>query len=218
MLAIQPHYDDALFSAGATLASMRTEVADILTIYSGFPTPPLQTHYDVNCGFTSSEQAMFDRRLENARAAAVLGLVAQLREGELLDQQYGGASDEHSAAEIIRHYAGPAVHMLAPLGILHSDHVACADAAVRCFKNVLGSSVRLWLYEDLPYRVLHPEFTLERIAGLRESGLRLDLMASRYTAEDLAWKRAAIACYRSQLDDPSPPELLVPERLWEVSR
>jgi LmbE family N-acetylglucosaminyl deacetylase len=108
--------------------------------------------------------------------------------------------------------------VFAPLGIGHPDHELVARLVREaCPLTVENDLVGITVYEELPYRVLHPEqvtaaFDRIRAEGWSVGDLPLPLgQGPRWMKED------AIAKYRSQFpngaDDPC---LLVPERCWQI--
>ena len=70
MLVVSPHYDDALLSA---FALSTQPGADVLTVFTGSPTPAVSTEWDSTCGFVDSHTAMRARVAEDDEAFAGLG-------------------------------------------------------------------------------------------------------------------------------------------------
>ncbi|MBO9353803.1 PIG-L family deacetylase [Bordetella petrii] len=218
VLAISPHFDDAVFSCGAWLAACPGST--VLTVYSGVPpsTAPLPD-WDRRCGFQRADQAMMARYEENRAAMAVLG-ARGLGLG-LLDDQYHGPPLE--AGRITGMLATALTTLqpdivLAPLGLFHRDHVRVADAALtvwRLFQQSLGGT---WLaYEEALYR-RKPGLVQQRLADLHAQHIRATPAAGPpYLGER---KTHAVAAYASQLDAlglmPGQGDDAAPERYWRL--
>ena len=90
-IVVSPHFDDAVLSLGAWLASIagRGEHNEIVTVFGGDPTSDLPAaEWDRLCGFSTAGAAARARREEDRRACEILGI-----RGECLafpDEQYGG--------------------------------------------------------------------------------------------------------------------------------
>ncbi|SAL38345.1 LmbE family protein [Caballeronia udeis] len=155
-LVISPHFDDAVFSCGATLAAHPGTV--VYTVFSGCPASDVTTDWDRHCGFDNAAQAMQARSLEDDRALDVLNAVPD--RGDFLDAQYvpsaprvHAPTQQAIARALDRALRRHAAHTLViPFGLYHSDHklvhLACADVwranpELACFA-----------YEDALYRRL----------------------------------------------------------------
>lgn len=206
VLAVSSHLDDAILSAGQFIAGRGGNV-DILTIFSGIPMEKdLLTDYDKSCGFNSSKDAMVVRRQEDAEACAILN--ARAIHSNRLDSQYTKKQQDWLATTMelisMRKYE----IVLAPLGLRHPDHIDVSDQIITLnLKN-------LYLYEDLPTRVTHPELVFERLQELNLSKLRREFIGDGPIAD----KVRALWCYRSQIGrgDLNPYNLYVQERFWKV--
>lgn len=209
MMVISPHYDDAVYSLGGMLAATDDRVT-ILTAFSGQPAEGLCTEYDRACGFATSVDAMKAREDEDRRACLVLDVARRIRL-DWLDHQYAMPVNDMAMKLRLRELIRENTHVVAPLGIAHPDHSQLAAAALGCFAD----AETFWVYEELPYRVHFPEFTAEALDGIRALGLTAALLPEQ--PHDDGLKRAAVACYRSQLDDVHQPALFVPERIWQVT-
>ena len=207
VLLISPHLDDAILSAGQFIAG-RGGYADVLTVFSGIPLVNAEyvTDYDKECGFNTSRDAMVVRRKEDTEALSILN--ARPIYTDRLDSQYKGANKVGIAlTDILRKYATKEYEMvLAPLGLLHPDHIAVSDAVLK-----LGLQ-NLYLWEDLPARVTHPEAVVERLKKIPKA-------ESTFIGNGpIADKVRALWCYKSQMGrgDLNPYNLYVPERFWKV--
>jgi LmbE family N-acetylglucosaminyl deacetylase len=202
---VSPHLDDAALSLGQFLAA---EPAQVVTMFAGIPTTGGVTDYDRSCGFDSSATAMERRRDEDSRACFELG--ATPTHLGFLDLQYRDEPPDIDELARVLHSEirqGDEHMLYVPIGLGHPDHRIVSDAALQ----LPGT---LAFYEELPYRVLHPEQVHERLDVIRET-FKLQDMPLPLPAGDRATKARAIGCYRSQFpngaDDPC---LLVPERVW----
>lgn len=203
---ISPHLDDAVLSCGSWLAESGSPV---LTVFAGVPTSGILTPYDSACGFQTSNQAMLERRKEDAAALGELGC-AWARLG-YMDVQYrqerpAPVSLAADIADALRDLGAEGA--VVPAGIQHPDHLLCAEAC-----RVLASEDwPVWIYEELPYRVLYPDLARAALSAWQEAGFMLveDFLGGGETEA----KEQAVACYRSQTFDPHTP--FVPERYWQA--
>jgi LmbE family N-acetylglucosaminyl deacetylase len=212
-LVISPHLDDAALSCGQFLAGRPDAV--VVTVFAGIPKAKTTlTSYDRDSGFRSSHQAMESRRAEDREALAVLGAMP-VHLG-FTDHQYGQPMDRGQvaaavAAQVVKH--NPEL-VVAPLGLGHPDHELVREATLDVLRE---DPVPLWLFEDTPTCVLHPELVPPALGEVAARGL---------TAEPgfigdgpLAQKMAALWCYRSQLPMfDNHHTLLCPERFWHVTK
>lgn len=212
-LLISPHFDDAVLSAGQYMAGMKTK-CDVLTVFSEIPKDKgLQTPYDASCGFNSSEDAMVVRRQEDEAALAILG--AESLHLGLLDSQYpggGNGEDVYQALSKFHDEHGSEYDMvLAPLGLRHPDHKVVSWAV----QGVFHGHKDLYLWEDLPHRVTHPEEVFEQLEEFTDQKPVLTFIGDGPIAD----KVRALWCYKSQLakGDLNPYVLYVPERFWKIS-
>jgi len=156
-LLISPHLDDAVLSAGQFMAGRPD--CDVLTVFAGIPDGyEFLSDYDRDCGFTSSRDAMSIRRDEDNAACARLR--AKTIHLDFLDGQYMGGRERgkdvperDSIINAIRQVIdeGDYEMILAPLGLMHPDHIFLANLVI----TDIGPS-NLYLWEDLPARVLDP--------------------------------------------------------------
>ena len=201
MLAISPHLDDAIFSAGASLWTLRQRGWRVVvaTVFTGNVERP--SGFALACqldkGLAPEVDYMALRREEDRHACAMLGVEA--RHLPLLEAPHRGYSN--AAALFDGVLPGDRVHdevraqlsavladtkpdvVLAPLAIgSHVDHVV-----VRKSVEAMAGIQRLWLWEDWPY--------VDR-SGLpdRATACRLGFSPEARTA-----KARACASYVSQL-------------------
>ena len=195
---LSAHYDDAILSCGELIMDL-PEVL-ILTVFGGSPKQGL-TDYDKKCGFSSSIEAVETRRIENNRAALILG--AETLNLDYLDNQYD--SEPNILAEIqlldqLREITtGHFVY--APIGIMHPDHILL---------NKLASHLNnINYYEDIPHRVIWSDQMVDKIRSLK---LQPVSMPSGHRDK----KRSALKQYKSQINtgDLQMEWCLAPERYW----
>jgi LmbE family N-acetylglucosaminyl deacetylase len=221
MLVISPHYDDAALSAGQLIlgADMATM---IVTVCAGRPNPAQSTSFDAKCGFADSNTAIVSRHDENEDAARVLG--AATYDIGNLDGQYGTPLDASfvmsTLARCVRVIPDDARIVVAPLGLVHADHVAVADAVRSMRKFWSSHAIEVYAYEDLPARVVWPEEVSPALDVWRGLGWSPTL-AAPYPPGDLNTKLAACSMYASQWDEVcgvgGAACIAVPERIWRMS-
>jgi LmbE family N-acetylglucosaminyl deacetylase len=215
LLIVSPHLDDGVFSCGALLAQHPGSI--VVTALAGGPREGTGvTEWDCASGFATSADAVAARRAEDRAALAVLG--AEPRWLEFPDSQYGGSPDADTLAAALADIvttARPATVLL-PLGLFHSDHLLVHAAARRAVEH-LGLPCRL--YEDAIYR-RYAGLRDEKLGALAREGRTLAPVA---VAADTAPKRAAVACYRSQLcalatpGRPGHGDVFADERYWRFT-
>jgi LmbE family N-acetylglucosaminyl deacetylase len=213
VLVLSPHLDDAVFSCGELLTELRRPV--VATLFAGVPPPGTPAPpWDAACGFADGQQAMRERRLEDAEALRLLGALPE--HFDFLDHQYADAlgvprpPDRLAAgvAALIEAHR-PDVTLL-PLGLFHSDHALLHDAALAC----RGAPCAWLAYEDVPYR-RQPGLLQQRLQALAGRGLVATPMAERGRARER--KQAAVRTYRSQcraFGETSLSDTDAPEGYW----
>lgn len=194
-LVVSPHCDDGVFSCGALLASHPGST--VVTVFAGTPAryEPF-TEWDRACGFEPGDDVMAARRKEDAAALACLA--ARPLWLSFLDSQYGGTPgvDEVAAAlsAAIDSCAPRAIAF--PLGLFHSDHVLVREAmlALASRRELPAAAV----YVDALYRCI-PGAVEAELAALARRGYVLREREQDTDPAAAAAKRAAVACYASQL-------------------
>ena len=196
MAVVSTHLDDAVLSCAQVLAANPGAV--VVTVFSGGPDHWEQlTQWDADCGFRTGQDAIAARKAEDVLALAVLG--ARPRWVDLPEEQYGRPVTQEEVDDALRAGladAAPGTVVLAPVGVHHADHVLLGNAAVRLLAE--RPDLEWLLYEDLPYGSHHPDELAARLAELRAGGLRLEPHDGLGSAP-VAWKRAAMRRYRSQV-------------------
>lgn len=221
VVVCSPHFDDAALGAAHLLCAHPGST--VVTVYGGpparYPDPP--TEWDALGGFTSGDDVVALRRVEDARAMEVLG--AQPRWLEFVDHQYFADRDDRApvaavAAELERtvdDLAPTAVFL--PMGLANPDHVDTHDAGLQLAAR--RDDVAWFCYEDSGYKHI-PGMLAWRIAKLFKGPLWPTPMVVP-TVVDHARKRRAIEEYVSQLPPLDRDHALgaridgaVPEQFW----
>jgi len=222
-LIISPHLDDAVLGCGHWLAAHPGTT--VLTVFAGAPPDAAQrrTDWDGRCGFGDAAQAIAARRAEDA--AALRRLRAEPLWLDFLDSQYGDSPDAGKLADALqaRLQALSPRRLLLPLGLFHSDHQLCHEAACRAAQR-LPTPPLLLAYEDVGYRVM-PGLLQRRLAALAEAGVAATPEPGDAAADDAGWsacaaaKRAAVQAYASQwraLGRGMAADAEQPERRWRL--
>jgi LmbE family N-acetylglucosaminyl deacetylase len=107
--------------------------------------------------------------------------------------------------------------MVAPLGLKHPDHQLVAAACRRLAPQLWAAGKAVWVYEELPGRVLWPELVRPAL-DLWEAHLLVNLEPCFIGSGPMELKLEALSCYSSQLPllegMGSPCCWQVPERFW----
>jgi LmbE family N-acetylglucosaminyl deacetylase len=211
---VSPHLDDAVLSCGAWLAAQSH--ASVITVFAGAPPgdSPL-TDWDAACGFTSTGSVISSRRAEDAAALSVLDCTPIWL--DFLDDQYG---DRPAAREVAQALdaavtAIGATTVVGPLGLFHADHQLTHHACLQLLARYD------WLfYADVPYRSFSGDELEERLAALVRHGWAVERLPP---LDADATKRAAVACYSSQIrglcgpNGPGLDDSWQPEELYHLS-
>lgn len=209
ILIVSPHLDDAILSVGQFMADRPD--AEVITIFAGYPenSEAVSTAYDNKCGFKNAQDAMSVRRRENDEATALLNATAI--NFDFTDSQYEVEVKTHDIRNALQNLinCNDYEFIMAPLGIGHPDHLKVCEAVM-----TIDTELPIYLWEDLPLRVLSPELVSERLKKLRISADKL--VTHSTTGDKIAKKIRALACYKSQIGTGilDPYIMYVPERLW----
>jgi LmbE family N-acetylglucosaminyl deacetylase len=178
------------------------------------------TDWDQRCGFADAAQAVAARRAEDA--AALGRLRAEPLWLDFLDSQYGDTPGKQALADALlarlRDLA-PRL-LLLPLGLFHSDHGLCHDAALEAASR-LPSLPDLLAYEDAGYRAM-PGLLPRRLCALHHAGIEAtpaDEDPSTAGSDGADAKRAAVQAYASQwraLGAGMAADVQRPERRWRL--
>ena len=211
LLILSPHLDDAVLSCFALLA--REEPADVVTVFTGAPDPPVTTPWVAQTGFADSTASMAARLLEDE--AAFAGLPHRRSQLGLLDLDFAAAprpsADREAIVEAVREWsrasAGGVVAAPAGAGrrrrrrlrsgdvLLHPDHLFVRDAALAAARS--SEEITLLLYEELPYA-----FDVRADAAVRRAARGAIVMTASVDREE---KARRVSAYSSQLAHISPP-------------
>ncbi|MFE4599913.1 PIG-L family deacetylase [Kitasatospora indigofera] len=174
-LVFSPHADDAVLSCYGALGPG----TEVVTVFAGAPADPaLLTDWDRSLGATSSRELALERRAEDLRSFAPLGLVPE--QWAHLDGQYrpGEAPQRlradmtvrvRAAAEAVTAAGGGEWEVWLPAGLLtHPDHVMVRDTGLTVCAELADEGVRpaLVLYGEYPYQLFQISNHL-RAAGTR---------------------------------------------------
>jgi LmbE family N-acetylglucosaminyl deacetylase len=219
ILAISPHLDDAVLSAGGRLAALAADEQTWVTVYTVFAgpaAPPYSATAERLHGLMDlTGDPVRERRDEDLAAHAELGTIA--RHGRFPDSIYrtradgswlvgNDPTDEPDGDEPELHRSvtaaiGSLIGELRPSIVLtcaalgdHVDHVRTRDAVLDAVSHHPG--VRLQLWEDLPYGLWAGQGA--QPSSLPHPAVLGDPFAAEVPAEALEAKYRAIACYRSQ--------------------
>lgn len=229
-LIVSPHLDDAVLSAGATLAMLASSrnTLPVATVFAGLPEGPLSgvaKAFHNDCG--QSDNAIAERRDEDKAAMAVLG--AEPVHLGFLDAVYRRRSDgewlcDHDRAmftvdpiqetvlyteiaaslfEIVERTRPDALLTCAAIGG-HVDHVLTRKASALAAQK---AGVGLLLWEDLPYGI-----------GQRSPVSDATRWRPSLSMESWTVKWQAISCYPSQLRMLWPNPLSWRGELYEHAR
>lgn len=212
-LLVSPHLDDAVFSCGDWLAAHPGAL--VVTVFAGSPPHATGlTPWDAACGFGDAGQAVAARRDEDRAALAMLAAVPAWL--DFLDSQYlaspGAGALCAALRDVIERSAASTV--LFPAGLFHSDHELVHAAMLALCP--LYPQLDWIMYEDALYR-RHRGALQRRLAALLAAGWQATPLAAPAAAGSR--KRAALACYRSQLRAlRQPPDLVAGEGRWRLER
>jgi LmbE family N-acetylglucosaminyl deacetylase len=150
-LVLSPHWDDAVLDCWGLLASGRE--LKVVNVFAGTPAPGRLTIWDATTGAEDSAQRAGERIAEDALAQAradrsPLNLA-------FLDAQYRGPPPAPSLEELdlaLTTHATSASRVYVPAGLGgHVDHLLTR----RYGRMLLRTGMRVELYADLPYCILH---------------------------------------------------------------
>lgn len=210
-LLISPHFDDAVLSAGQYMADRPD--CEVVTVFAGVPNVPdaIRTPYDLKCGFDNARNAVGARIRENDEALALLE--ATVINLEFPDSQYNQKVFIDDIVFRLQEIVDKNDYelILGPIGLGHPDHILVTDAILR-----LQTNLPIYLWEDLPLRVVEPERVWNRLALLGLGSID-KLWQTGTTGDKMAKKVRAMLCYKSQIHTGilDPYVMYVPERFWK---
>jgi len=171
LLVVSPHLDDAVISCGSLMrAHPGTTVATLFARSPDAYTDPLNEH-DTACGFPVGTDTMAVRREEDVAALARVGATprwleySQNSHVERADPVAIAPGAVDALVAVIDEVVPSCV--VAPLGLLHVDHMSCHATALAASERVT-TIPWLW-YSDLPY-VYVPGVLAARFRALHKAG------------------------------------------------
>jgi LmbE family N-acetylglucosaminyl deacetylase len=149
IVVLSPHFDDAVFSLGATLArSARTGGSvHLVNVFGNDPDADrAPSEWDAACGFRSAGEAARARRQEDRLACDLIGATTAAL--PFPDEDHGGGADVVEVADALADAAAGADLVLSPgYPLLHPDHVLVS----RLLVGRLPMAGRLGFYVEQPY-------------------------------------------------------------------
>jgi LmbE family N-acetylglucosaminyl deacetylase len=224
LVVVSPHLDDAVLGCGQLLAAHPG--ATVVTVTARTPPayPDPVNDWDAAGGFGPGDDVMAARRAEDAAALAVLGATPVWLDFDQFAYRHRGQphdpADVAPALEAALVAAGPTA-VFVPFGLGNPDHAMTHEAA-RLVLERHPSDWAWFCYEDGGYKHI-PGLLARRIAELFARRI-WPTPAVLAVDPSLAAKRAALACYTSQL----PPldrdhrlaerlDAAVPEQHWRLA-
>ena len=225
VVIVSPHLDDAVLGCANFMAAHPG--ATVVTVFAGnppaYPTDPMRK-WDVQSGFAPGDDVMETRRREDDAALAILD--AAPVHLEFVEHTYN-PGDRPGAPDRLVDALAPALAalaptlVLAPFGLANPDHDVTHRACMLA-RDRLGDDVSFWCYEDSGYKHI-PGMLAWRVSSLFRRGIWPTPVCPT-TAVDEDRKRAAIACYPTQLlaleDDWAIGAKLAapaPEQFWRLA-
>lgn len=157
LLVVSPHLDDAVLSCGRLLAATPGSV--VLTVLAGRPLDDRFVDWDRRAGFRPGDDVIGRRRREDLRALRLLRarpVWLDFRDDVYRDEPLDADAVRAEVRKVIMELDPAQVAL--PLGLLHPDHVAVADA----LRDALpGRAVRL--YAEQPYARDFPDLVAPRL-------------------------------------------------------
>jgi LmbE family N-acetylglucosaminyl deacetylase len=153
VVVLSPHLDDGVLSLGGTLARWAGDgvTVRVVTVLANDPASVAPAGpWDAACGFATSGEATRARRVEDARACAVLGVEpAWLPFG---DEQYGHGADDGAIWAGVRAATGGARTVLLPgFPLTNPDHEWLTSLVL----DRTDGSPRVGFYREQPYALSH---------------------------------------------------------------
>jgi LmbE family N-acetylglucosaminyl deacetylase len=220
ILVLSTHLDDAVLSCGHFL--YRHPSTTVATVLAGAPQVSHEGYNSRTTGQSYAPDAIRVRRDEDREAMELLGATPVWL--DLLDADYAafrptGDYGDLIQAEISRvlDVVRP-VSVLAPLGLIHHDHLAVSDA---CLELAATSRFTWYLYMDLPYALASRRALSRRLARL---GRRVRLEEFDAFDGEPGMKQKAMSLYASQygvtretFPDEFDATMVGPERYWRMT-
>ncbi|RFU45083.1 PIG-L deacetylase family protein [Paraburkholderia sp. DHOC27] len=221
LFIVSPHFDDAVFSCGALLATHPDAV--VCTVFAAPPEQDMHTEWDRLAGFASAHASVHARTLEDDAALEVLEAVPVRM--PFRDAQYFDSPSIARLAAALEEtiYRSTANTLVMPLGLHHPDHVLAYDACCEILPRL--SHLTWFAYAEAIHR-RQPGVVDARLADLEARGIvatpahpALDSHTIDVQRQALL-KREAVYAYASQLRAFGPhgwEDVFGDERYWQLS-
>jgi LmbE family N-acetylglucosaminyl deacetylase len=223
IVVISPHLDDAVL--GCALLMIANPGTTVVTVFAGNPPayPTAMRYWDVQGGFGPDDDVMAVRRAEDR--AALTRLDAVPHHLDFVEHTYN-EGDQPVQPNVIAPALEAAIRehqptaVFAPFGLANPDHDVTHGAAMLVRQNL--PDVAWFCYEDCGYKHI-PGMLAWRVARLFNREI-WPTPACPPVSTDLARKRAAVACYPTQLlaleDDwriEAKLDAPAPEQFWRLA-
>lgn len=220
LFIVSPHFDDAVFSCGALLATHPD--AAVCTVFAAPPEHDMHTEWDAKAGFASAYESVHARTIEDNHALALLDAIPvrlPFRDCQYLDSPSIG---KLAAALEETIYGSTANTLLMPLGLFHKDHALVFDACCEILPRL--SHLTWFAYEEAIYRPM-PGVVQARLGDLAKRGIVATPAhpCADHTidyARQTLFKREAVFAYESQLRAFGPhgcDDVFASERYWRLA-
>ncbi len=203
IVVVSPHLDDAVLSIGATLhaAVTRGAAVRVVTVFAGDPERlSAPSYWDAERQVTTAAEATDLRRQEDLAASKVLGFEPVWLAFD--DSGYVYHRDPAAIIDAVRPHLDDATVVLVPGWPLeHMDHRYLAMLMIE-----QQTETPMLMYAELPYAASPRNLLMGKLRGRCLAPLRnalgggVEWAATTTTRADRAAKRAAVACYRGELD------------------
>jgi LmbE family N-acetylglucosaminyl deacetylase len=196
VLVLSPHLDDAVLSCGHFLYANPSTT--VVTVLAGAPEIFHEGYNSKTTGKPYAPDAISVRRDEDRKAVEYLGATPVWL--DLLDADYGEYRPPRDYVDVIHDEIARELDetrpasIFAPLGLMHSDHLAVSDA---CIELAVNSPVAWYLYMDLPYGLANRRVLLKRLATLSQ---HVQLVEFDSHDGEPGIKERAVRLYASQYD------------------
>jgi LmbE family N-acetylglucosaminyl deacetylase len=227
IVVVSPHFDDAILGASHLLTTYPGST--VITVLGGRPPayPAEPTDWDACGGFVAGDDVVAARREEDSAAMTSVDAVPVWL--EFADHQYLTKEQRPRPTDVAPELAAAIVALdptavFLPMGLANPDHVLTHDAGLMVRSDMVESEAApAWFgYEDHGYKHI-PGILAWRVAKLFKAGL-WPTPAVVPIEPDMDRKRAAIACYTSQVAPLERDHVLserlaanVPEQYWRLA-
>jgi LmbE family N-acetylglucosaminyl deacetylase len=217
---ISTHLDDVVLSCSYFL--LANPGSTVVTVLAGAPEKQHEGYNSNTTGERYAPDAVQKRRKEDAAALSLFS--AKPIWLSLFDNDYINkdprTDDQLEIMDSISHAInqGSARSIVAPLGFVHSDHIAVSNA---CVKLAINSDLEWFFYMDMPYTQRYPDSLAARLSELQKL---LGLEALEPLEANGEIKLKAFKLYGSQYEPTGggkvgfESEMLTPEQYWRVLR